>query len=247
MYNNNKFQKNNVVSRNRNTGSSTKSTTSKTKGKTKSIKSDRFFQMLKSQRMIQVYGVIMILFALILLISIVSSYFHFKADASHVNASTQGIPNIAGTIGAHLAYYFINYTFGFFSVGFPFLFFIYGFYLTFSKKILPVLLTTFTTLISMAWLSTLFGCFFKNGDYEFISGIFGNFIAENLLIYTKVWGTALILIASLFIILILFYNISPLKTVQVLSSFKFPKIRSHVVKGEKESSKTKKEKRNRKN
>ena len=133
MYNNNKYQKNNVVSKYRTTGSSTKASSSKTKGKTKSIKSDRFFQMLKSQRMIQVYGIIMILFAIILVISFVSSYFHFKIDASHVQASTQGITNIAGTLGAHLAYYFINYTFGFFSIGFPFLFFIYGFYTCFSE------------------------------------------------------------------------------------------------------------------
>ncbi len=232
MYINNKYQKNNVVSKNRNTGSSKKTSTSKTKEKTKSVKSDRFFQMLKSQRMIQVYGILMILFAVILVISIVSSYFHFKIDASHVQASTQGITNIAGTLGAHLAYYFINYTFGFFSIGFPFLFFIYGFYLTFSKSILPVILTTLTTLISMAWLSTLFGTFFVNTEYEFISGIFGNFIAFNLLQYTKIWGTALILLASLFIILVLFYNISPIKTVQILSNIKFPKIKSKVSSGD---------------
>lgn len=242
MYNNNKYQKNSNVTKNRNTGSSKKSSTTKEKGKTKSVKNDKFIETLKSQRMIQVYGIIMMLFALILIISIVSSYFHFKADESFVNASTPGISNIAGTMGAHLAYYFINFTFGVFSIGFPFLFFIYGFYLTFSKSILPVVITTFTTLISMAWLSTLMGCFFENTEYEFISGIFGNFIAQNLLLYTKPWGTALILLAALFIILILFYNISPIKTVQVLSSFKFPKIKSVQSRRETDTLKTPKKK-----
>lgn len=202
---------------------STKKTTTKSASQPKT---DKFIQILRSQRMIQVYGIIMILFACLLMTSIVSSYFHFELDASHVNSRTQGISNIAGTLGAHLAFYFINYTFGFFSIGFPFLFFIYGYFLTFAKQILPVLLTTFTTLISMAWLSTFIGCFTNGKEYEYISGIFGNYMAQNLLMYTKIWGTALILIASFFIILVLFYNISPVKTLQVLSDFSFPKIKS---------------------
>jgi S-DNA-T family DNA segregation ATPase FtsK/SpoIIIE len=200
-----------------------KNKTAKNSGK---IRTDKFIELMKSQRMIQVYGIILMLFAVLLLFSIVSSFFHYEIDRSHVLAKTLGISNLVGTLGAYLAYYFIEFTFGFSAIGFPFLFFIYGYYLTFSKQILPVLLTTFTTLISMAWLSTVFGCFFHDTVSEFISGIFGNFLALTLLTYTKIWGTILILSASLFIILILFYNISPLKTVQVLTSFNFPKIRS---------------------
>ena len=100
MYNNNKYQKNSAVTKNGNAGSSKKGSTTKGKSKTKSAKNDKFIQTLKSQRMIQVYGIMMMLFALILVISIVSSYFHFKADASFVNAATQGNSNIAGTLGA---------------------------------------------------------------------------------------------------------------------------------------------------
>jgi DNA segregation ATPase FtsK/SpoIIIE, S-DNA-T family len=227
-------------------GKSTKSTKSSKSGDSKKnsskksgkIRTDKFIEVMKSQRMIQVYGVIMMLFAVILVFSIVSSYFHFKTDASHVIATTKGISNLVGSLGAHLAYYFINYTFGFSAVGFPFLFFIYGFYLTFSKQILPVLLTTFTTLISMAWLSTTIGCFVYNTEFDFISGIFGNYLALNLITYTKIWGTILILTASFFIILILFYNISPLKTVQVLTSFNFPKIKSKNSKSDQVNNKT---------
>jgi len=227
MYNNNKPKSNSRPTQYKQVKSTSKKTTKTTKEKTtKSVKSDKFIQVMKSQRMIQVYGIILMLFALLLLISIVSSYFHFELDASHVNSTTPGISNIAGTLGAHLAYYFISYTFGFISIGFPFLFFIYGYYLTFAKQILPVLLTTFTTLISMAWLSTVIGCFTFGKNYEYISGVFGNFMAQILLEYTKMGGTILILTAAFFIILVLFYNISPIKTLQVLTSFNFPKIKS---------------------
>ncbi len=227
MYNNNKTKSNSRPTQYKQVKSTSKKTTKTTKEKTtKSVKSDKFIQVMKSQRMIQVYGIILMLFALLLLISIVSSYFHFELDASHVNSTTPGISNIAGTLGAHLAYYFISYTFGFISIGFPFLFFIYGYYLTFAKQILPVLLTTFTTLISMAWLSTVIGCFTFGKNYEYISGVFGNFMAQNLLEYTKIGGTILILTAAFFIILVLFYNISPIRTLQVLTSFNFPKIKS---------------------
>jgi len=206
----------------------TSSSVSKNKGSKNSgkIRTDKFIELMKSQRMIQVYGIILMLFAVLLIFSIVSSFFNYQSDRSFVLSNTENISNLAGTLGAHLAYYFIDFTFGFSAIGFPFLFFIFGYYLTFSKQILPVWLTTFTTLISMAWLSTVLGCFFNNTGFEFISGIFGNFLAFTLLSYTKIGGTIIILTASLFIILVLFYNISPLKTVQVLTSFNFPKIRS---------------------
>ncbi|HPE39748.1 MAG TPA: DNA translocase FtsK 4TM domain-containing protein, partial [Bacteroidales bacterium] len=233
MYNNNNYRNKQKPITYQQTKSAPKKGTRKTTEKgsersKKKIKSDTFIQLLRSQRMIQVYGVFLILFSLLLLTAIVSSYFHFEMDASHVNSNTQGISNIAGTLGAHLAYYFINYTFGFISIGFPFLFFVYGYYLTFAKQVLPILLTTFTTLISMAWFSTLIGCFTHGKAYEYISGFFGNYIAQILIEYTKVWGTSLILLASFFIILILFYNISPVKTLQVLTNISFPKIKSRM-------------------
>lgn len=231
MYNNSKKINKNQPITYRQSKSTTKKSSQKTTEKSsaknkKSIKSDQFLQLLKSQRMIQVYGIVLILFSLLLFTAIISSYFHFEMDASHVNSNTQGISNIAGTLGAHLAYYFINYTFGFISIGFPFLFFVYGYYLTFAKQVLPIILTTFTTLISMAWLSTLIGCFTYGKAYEYISGIFGNYLAQVLIENTKIWGTILILTASFFIILVLFYNISPAKTLQVLTNLSFPKIKS---------------------
>jgi hypothetical protein len=176
-----------------------------------------FFGILKSKRMVQVYGILLMTFAIMLCISMLSSYFHFRADASLSQSNTEEIKNVAGIIGARLAFLFIYYTFGFFSIGFVLLFFIYGFKLTFERSMLPPFLTTLTTLITMSWFSTVFGCFFANGEYPFVSGVFGNKVSEILILHTKPWGTGLILLALFIIILILFYNISPKKIMEALA------------------------------
>ncbi|MCL2291088.1 MAG: DNA translocase FtsK [Bacteroidetes bacterium] len=176
-----------------------------------------FWGFLKSKRMVQVYGILFMAFAILLCISMISSYFHFRSDASFVVSGTEQIDNAVGAVGAHLAYRFINYTFGFFSLGFVLLFFIYGFKLTFERSILPPFLTTLTTLITMAWFSTVFGCFLANTDYSFISGAFGNEISTILIQHTHNWGAGLILFALFVIILVLFYNISPKKMIEVIA------------------------------
>jgi len=175
------------------------------------------WEFLKSKRMVQVYGILLMAFAVLLCISMLSSFFHFRSDASLVESNTELIANAAGLIGAHLAYHFINYTFGFFSLGFALLFFIYGFKLTFERSILPPFLTTLATLITMAWFSTLFGCFLVDSDYAFVSGAFGNEVSKVLIEHTQPWGTGLILFAMFIIILILFYNISPKKMLEVVA------------------------------
>ncbi|MDR2972067.1 MAG: DNA translocase FtsK [Bacteroidales bacterium] len=172
---------------------------------------------LTSKRMVQVYGILLMAFAVLLCISIVSSYFHFHDDYSQVESHTEKNENAAGTLGAYLAVKFISYTFGFFSVGFVLLFFIYGFKLTFERSILPPFLTTLATIITMAWFSTVFGCFLVESDYAFVSGAFGNKVSKILTFHTHYWGTGLILFATLIIILVLFYNISPKKMLEVIA------------------------------
>ena len=179
-----------------------------------------FWGLLKSKRMVQVYGIVLMAFAILLCIAMISSFFNYTSVASVVESNAGETDNAAGTVGAHLAYRFINYTFGFFSLGFVLLFFIYGFKLTFERSILPPFLTTLTTLITMAWFSTAFGCFFANTDSNYISGAFGNEISKLLIEHTHNWGTGLILFASFIIILILFYNISPKKMIEAVSAWR---------------------------
>jgi len=210
-------QTNKKITKNHKKQKATSKTEKNSKNKGKHSNGLTFWSFLKSRRMVQVYGILLMAFAILLCISMISSYFHFRSDASFVVSGTEQIDNVVGTLGAHLAYHFIYYTFGFFSLGFVLLFFIYGFKLTFERSILPPFLTTLTTLITMAWFSTVFGCFLANTDYNFISGSFGNEISKILIEHTHNWGAGLILFALFIIILILFYNISPKKMIEVIT------------------------------
>ncbi|HNY62087.1 MAG TPA: DNA translocase FtsK 4TM domain-containing protein [Bacteroidales bacterium] len=205
------------------------------KGKKSNQNGKKFFAFWTSQKMIQVYGILILAFSLYLFTAILSSYFVFQNDAHLIATHTPGIKNITGKVGAYCAYYIVQFTFGFFSIGFSFLLFIWGLYLAFRKKIAPILSTSLTTIITMAWLSTLLGTFLVNGDWEYISGFFGNYLASQMLLKTGIWGTILILLASFLIILILFYNISPAKSYQVVAD-SLPKKRTNGEDGEKQES-----------
>jgi len=212
-----------------------KTASKKTKNSEKKSKnSDRlaFWGVLKSKRMVQVYGILLMVFAILLCISMIYSFFHYNSVASFVESGTD-VDNPVGPWGARLAYHAITKTFGFFSVGFVLLLFIYGFKLTFERSILPPFLTTLTTLITMSWFSTVFGCFLKDTPYNFISGAFGNEISNYLIEKTQNWGAGLILFAAFIIILVLFYNISPKKMMEVIAvSGKRLAVRGEKEKGE---------------
>ena len=158
-------------------------------------------------RALQIYGVLLMAFAILLLVSLVSYFFHHETDLSHV-ASHTSPGNVAGTVGAHLAYVFVDGCMGIFSVGFAFLLFIYGIRLTFSKSILPLFRTTVATLLTMAWLSITLGVFVYQSDKDFLAGSFGTFLSQLVISATGKLVAVLILIAFLLIIMILCYNFS---------------------------------------
>lgn len=187
----------------------------------KSRKSSRssFLNALFGPRMIQVYGVVIMLFSVLLMVSMVSYFCHHTSDYSHVTSNTD-VSNLMGTFGAHLAYLFVDGCMGIFAVGFAFLFFIYGVRITFGMTLLPLFRTTIATFLTMAWLSVLLGVFCYSTDAEFVSGAFGNYFSQFLLDKTSRWATFLILLAMFFVILILCYNFSMKKLLEI----KVPKV-----------------------
>ena len=194
-------------------------TSKKRKNPEKKIKKNKglsFWGILISKRMVQVYGVLFMTFAILLGVSIVYSYFDYTTIATIVESGSKDTNILPGVLGAYLAYGFLNYTFGFFSLGFVLLFFIYGFKLTFERSMLPPLLSTLATLITMAWFSTVFGCLLSD-KHSHVSGAFGDQVSIFLLEHTQPWVTGLILFAMFIIILILFYNISPKKMLEVVA------------------------------
>lgn len=196
-----------------------KSTGKKKKSGTKSSSHLKdFFVFLGSERMIRVYGILLIGFSILLLTSVVSYIFTHTEDWNFVK-NTQKVGNIAGSIGAYVAYFFTEYFFGIYSVGFAFLFFLYGIKLTFEKALLPLLRTSITVLISIAWLSMTTGFFVKNTEYEYLAGMFGNFTALYLLDKTSILVAILVTVVSFFVIGILCYDMS----VKKLGTITLPK------------------------
>ncbi len=194
---------------NRRAASSKKKKSSKKAGKesTSPKKHKSLGQVLGDPRMLKVYGIILLAFSLLLLVSIVSHFFTF-GEGTTAKFSKEEINNWAGCVGAFLAYVFVNYTFGIFSIGFTLLFFLYGVKLTFDKSLLPLFGTTVTTLLTMSWLSIVSGCFVSDKKAVLIAGSFGCEVSEWLIYKTGGFVTALILIVLFFAILILCYNVT---------------------------------------
>ena len=168
---------------------------------------DGFWKAITGQRAVQVYGVIMMAFAVLLALSIVSFYFHAHNNITYVLGDHNAVEpqNVALGVGARLAYFFVDQMFGVFAIGFPFLFFLYGLAMTFDLRPLPLMKTTLNVLLTMAWLSLLFGMFFRDGNRSFVSGAFGNYAADGLM-HLGTFVATLIIIALFAIILVLFYK-----------------------------------------
>jgi len=189
------------------------------KTKSKPRASFSLAEFLSSPRMLQVYGVLLIIFSLLLFLSICSFYFHANNNISFVVGHGEVVSeNIARSVGAYLSYFFVNNIFGIVSIGFPFLFFLLGLKLAFDKSPLPLFHTLYTTLLTMAWLSMLLGTFFCDGEYVFVCGEFGKFVSGFLLHGAGKLVTALVLLAILVLILVLCYNVELKKSYESLHS-----------------------------
>ena len=159
-------------------------------------------------RAMQIYGVLLMAFSILLLLSMVSYFIHHSADSSHVFSSEVHPENVAGTVGAHLAYVFGECCMGIFSVGFTFLFFLYGVRMTFGKSLLPLFRTTVSTLLTMSWLSITLGIFVYNTAKNYFAGAFGSYLSELLVDATGKFVAILLLIAFLLVIMILCFGFS---------------------------------------
>lgn len=162
----------------------------------------------------KIFGILLLLFSLVAFVSILSFWFTHAADQEYVQPGSDTQPgNWCRGLGAYLAHFCCDATFGLFAIGIPFLTFLYGVRLTFEKTLLPLFRTTVTTVLTMVWLSMFLAFFFvKKGEVDinsFPSGFFGNSITGLLVDSTGKIATFFILLALLLLILFLCYNISP--------------------------------------
>lgn len=155
------------------------------------------------------YGVLLIVFSLLLFLSIVSFYFNAHENVSYVVGDrAQDVPNLAKGVGAMLSYFFIQFFFGVASIGFPLLILLYGIRLISAKSPLPLGRTTFSVFMTMAWLSITFGLVAYNTDNSFLAGNFGNFICQFLIDHVGLFFTVVIDVAFFLLVLVFCYDFS---------------------------------------
>jgi len=196
----------------------------KTNGKTSEVKKNSPYFSFSAEKRKKILGIFLLIFALILLLSIVS-YSRFDRallsyqlkdlfrtfSSDELQRELHTAQNWLGIIGAYLAEFSINTTLGIFSLIYPFVIGLWGFSL-FKKIELKTLLNISNFLIvSALLLSTIFGVFRLEYNifyqtYE-LSGAFGNFLGKVLGTLLGGIGSLLLLMALMVITLIIAFDI----------------------------------------
>ena len=191
-----------------------KGSKSKAKSGTKKEHGEKsFMAFFASDAMIKVYGLLLVAFSLLLLVSVGSYIFTQKHDVAHIGNPALPPHNLARSPGAHLAHFFTDYTFGFAALGFVLLFFLYGLKLIGislkrHEEPISVVKISISTLLTMAWFSFATGLFVANTPYEYLAGDFGIYTSQALLAATGKLVTGLITVVTALILLILCYQMS---------------------------------------
>jgi S-DNA-T family DNA segregation ATPase FtsK/SpoIIIE len=193
--------------------------------KGKGGKSSFNFDFIKDPRLVLAIGFILIISSIYLFVAFLSYLFTGSADQSVVLGSDQssliesGIEaqNWLGLYGAITSHYFIYRWFGISAFLIPPVFFLLGFRLAFKREILPIFSVFIFSLFAGLWLSLLFGYLTLSVDgvteWSFLGGGLGYHLA--LLSHGLLgWGTFLLLVLSLFIFIIFFFNVTAINAFQ---------------------------------
>ncbi len=196
------------------------------KGKGPRSKSKFSFEFLKDQRFILAVGFFLIITSLYLFTSFLSYLFTGKADQSVVEAlggtglieSGKEAENWLGLYGAVTSHYIIFRWLGISAFFIPPLLFLLGFRLVFKRELVPIFSVFIFSVFAGLWLGLLLGYVTHSisgvTEVSFLSGGLGYELArvsDGLF----GWGTFLILILSLFIFIIYFFNVTAINAFPV--------------------------------
>lgn len=204
-----------------------KSNTFKKSDKKKKGEGSKFsFSFFSDPRLKLALGFFLLIASVYLITAFISYLFTGKADQSVVEAlgeaglidSGREVENLLGLYGAITSHYFIFKWFGISAFFIPPILFILGFRMVFKRTLLPLFSVFIFSLFSGLWLSLLLGYITNSvsGVHEinFLSGGLGYElakIADGLL----GWGTFLLLVFSLFVFIIYFFNVTAINAFQV--------------------------------
>lgn len=195
-----------------------------------------FVDVLTHPKTIQIYGILITLFAILSFISIVSYYFTWEGDRAFVhNGGEDIVANWCGKMGAYLAVWFTEYIFGIFSISLPIIFFMCGVKITFHAPFHNLVRLSSTILLTTAWLSMLLAFFLiprspdtHESSMIFLAGAFGEMTTTFLVDSTGRIATLFILLAIILGILLLCYNLSPQMIAQMVMRIRLPKRRKKL-------------------
>ena len=198
-----------------------KSNTFKTKKKS-SKKSFSFkLDFFKDRRFQLTVGFFLLLVSLFLLVAFISYLFTGKADQSVVESvkevglfqSGLEVDNWMKLYGAVAAHYFIFEWFGIACFLIPPLLFMYGYRIVFRRAILPLNSSTLFVVFFLIWVSLFLGDMVNSTEeptnLSFLSGGIGYDLAIKINSLVG-WGTILLLLFSLIVFVIYFFNVTSL-------------------------------------
>lgn len=194
----------------------------------KSASSGIRFSFFKDQRVKLATGFFLIIAGLYMFFALLSYMFTGQADFSEVG-NHQGmqsifealrekdISNWLGLYGAIISHFFIFRWFGISSFFIPPLLFLLGFRIVFKKEIVRLSSYTIFAIFSIFWLCLMLGYMVEINQgghaWQILGGGFGLLLAQ--LSYGMFgWGTFLVLILTLFIFIIFYFNITSIPAFQ---------------------------------
>lgn len=196
------------------------------KGKSPKSKFKFSFSFFQDPRFILTSGFFFIIIALYLFTAFISYLFTGKADQSVVEAlwntnlleSGQEAENWLGLYGAITSHYLMFKWLGISAFAIPPLLFLVGFKMVFKRELLSIFSVFIFSVFAGLWLCLLLGYLTHTlagvNEISFLSGGLGYELAkvsDGLL----GWGTFMVLILSLFIFIIYFYNVTAINAFQV--------------------------------
>jgi S-DNA-T family DNA segregation ATPase FtsK/SpoIIIE len=192
--------------------------------KSKGAKSSLTLDFLKDPRLTLAFGFFVLITSIFLFVAFLSYLFTGKADQSVVEGTAQSgllesgleARNWLGLYGAVTSHYFIFRWLGVSAFMVPVVLFIVGIRLAFKRSLLPLGSVTIFTVFTSLWLCLLFGYLTLSvegvTEWSFLGGGLGYQLA--LMSHGMLgWGTFLLLVLSLFIFIIFFFNINAIPLV----------------------------------
>ncbi len=188
------------------------------KGKSSS-KSKFNFGFIRDPRIKLAFGFFLLIGGIYLFLALLSYLFTWRADESVVKAlsdsslleSGQEAENWLGLYGAVISHYIIFRWFGIAAFFLPPLLFVIGFKIVFNRELLRIFSFTIFSIFSGLWLASLLGymTMINEGTSEW--SFLGGGLGYNLAVLSDGlfgWGTFLILILSLFVFIIFYFNVT---------------------------------------